>query len=102
MRLATLILLILAAAIAAALAVANREIVVLNLDPFSLGAVHLPLAMPLFLLVFLSFLLGVLVGGATIALKRRRNARQKQVTANDIGKVLALDAGRTHTGEAKK
>ena len=101
MRLATLILLILAAAIAAAFAVANRQIVILNLDPFSLGALHLSLTLPLFLLVFLSFLLGVLVGGATIALKLRGSARRKQATANDFGNVLA-DTGRTHTNESKK
>ena len=100
MRVSTLILVILAAAIALAFAVANRETVVLNLDPFSLGAFHLSLAMPLFLLVFLSFVLGVLVGGVTIALKRR--GRRKQVTAKEIGKVLALDVGRVHTEEAEK
>jgi uncharacterized integral membrane protein len=63
---------------AAIIAVANREIVVFRLDPFSTAHPALAFAMPLYLLVFLALLLGVLLGGITVALRRaglRRAAR---------------------------
>ena len=72
MKLSTLLVLVPVAAVAAILAVANREEVAFRIDPFAAGDAAAALVMPLFLLVFLSFLLGVLVGGATIALRRGR------------------------------
>jgi uncharacterized integral membrane protein len=77
------------AVIAAGLAVANREPVAFQFDPFASG---MALVMPLFLLVFLSFLLGVLVGGATMALRRNRMARRRRADASDIATAMALEA----------
>lgn len=94
MKLSTFLVLVPVAAIAAVLAVANREVVVFRLDPFAAGDSAVAFIMPLFLLVFLSFLLGVLVGGATVALRRGRNARRKRIAASDIAGALALDAGK--------
>ena len=79
------------AAVAAALAVANREPVAFQIDPFASGAA---LVMPLFLLVFLSFLLGVLVGAATMALKRGRTARRRRAAASDIATAMAMEAAK--------
>jgi uncharacterized integral membrane protein len=89
MRVSTLLVMAPVAAVAAALAVANREPVAFQFDPFASGAA---LVMPLFLLVFLSFLLGVLVGGATMALRKGRMARRRRAAAGDIATAMALEA----------
>jgi uncharacterized integral membrane protein len=94
MKLSTLFVLVPVAVIAAILAVANREEVTFKLSPFAAGDSATAFIMPLFVLVFLSFLLGVLVGGATLALRRAVNARRKRIAAKDIANVLALDAGK--------
>jgi len=62
-----------------ALAVANREMVELSLDPFALFDPPLALRMPLFLLVILSILVGVVAGGFAAWLRQgkwRRAARE--------------------------
>ena len=76
---------------AAILAVANWEPVAFKLVPFAQGESAFTLVMPLFLLVFFSFLLGVLIGGATVGLRNWRNARKKRLAARDSEKALALD-----------
>jgi uncharacterized integral membrane protein len=93
MKLWTLLAGVPVAVIAAVLAVANREEVAFKLDPFGSGD-SVAFVMPLFLLVFLSFLLGVLVGGATIALRRGRNARRENAKPAAVATGLALDGGR--------
>jgi uncharacterized integral membrane protein len=95
MKLSTLLVLVPVAVVAAILAVANREEVAFKFNPFAEGQSAVAFVMPLFLLVFLSFLLGVLVGGATIALRRAAHARRKRIAASDIANALALDAGKT-------
>jgi len=78
MKLSTFLLLAPVAIIAVVLAVANREAVVFRFDPFAGTDPAFTLVMPLFLLVFSSFLVGVLVGGATVGLRRARSARAKR------------------------
>ena len=75
MRLTTLFLLLLLAGVAGVIAVANRQTVVFSLDPFSTTFPAIAFAMPLYLLVFLTLLIGVLLGGATVALGRMRRRR---------------------------
>ena len=84
MRLSTILLLVLVALIAVALAVPNREPVAFR---FVAGDSGLALTMPLYLLVFLVFFLGVLLGGAVVALNRTRS-RRKRESARHIGEAL--------------
>ena len=77
MKLSTFLLLVPVAIVAGILALANREAVAFRFDPFSGTDPSFTLVMPLFLLVFSSFLIGVLVGGATVGLRRVRSARGK-------------------------
>jgi uncharacterized integral membrane protein len=58
------------------IALANRHGVVLSLDPFSQDAPALTVQMPLYLLLFLAVLAGVLLGGFAIGFRRvaRRSA----------------------------
>ena len=101
MKRSTFLVLVPVALIATILALANRETVVFRLDPFVAGEPVFSLAMPLFLLVFLSFLLGVLVGGATVFLRRGRNARKRQLTPDEMARAVALDADERRAGQSR-
>ncbi|MBV9044624.1 MAG: DUF1049 domain-containing protein [Alphaproteobacteria bacterium] len=70
MRLTTWIVGIPVALVAIWIALANRQPVVLSLDPFSQDAPALTVQMPLYLLVFLAILAGVLLGGFAIGARR--------------------------------
>ncbi|MEJ1970625.1 MAG: hypothetical protein WDN03_18660 [Rhizomicrobium sp.] len=70
MRLTTWIIGIPAALVAIWIALANRQAAILSLDPFSQSAPALTVQMPLYLLLFLAVLAGVLLGGAAIGMRR--------------------------------
>jgi hypothetical protein len=71
-RLSTYLIAIPVVVIAAILAVANRGVIVVSLDPFSREAPALALQMPLFLALFIAFGLGILVGGLAAAISWRK------------------------------
>jgi hypothetical protein len=88
MKFSTLLLSLPIVLVAVVIAIANRGPVVFGLDPFSPDAPALSFVMPLFLLVFLVFFLGVVAGGATVALRRNR-ARRIRRAALHVGNSLA-------------
>jgi uncharacterized integral membrane protein len=66
-----------------AFAVANRREVILSFDPFSLDAPAIGFRLPLWLVAFLAFLIGIMVGGAASWIARsrsemRRAARERE------------------------
>ncbi len=69
MRLTTWIVGIPVALAAIWIALANRQAVELSLDPFSQTAPALAVQMPLYLLLFLAILAGVLLGGFVIGFR---------------------------------
>lgn len=82
MRLSTYLLGIPAVAVAAAVAVANRQTVIFGFDPFSSDTPSpLSFALPLFVFLFLAFALGVFVGGV-VAMWPRRSRRKPQEGAS--------------------
>jgi ABC-type Na+ efflux pump permease subunit len=93
MKFSTLFVAITVGAVTAILAVANRQEVVFKLDPFAANDSAVAFVMPLFLLVFLSFVFGVMVGAATIALRRGRNARKKRLADSESLEDLATRNG---------
>jgi uncharacterized integral membrane protein len=61
-------------------AVANREIVTVSFDPFSTTAPAASVSIPLFALIFILVLIGVVIGGVAAWLRQsvyRRDARQR-------------------------
>jgi len=64
MRLPTFVILVPVAIVAAMLAIANREEIAFTFVPFVQHKSDVTLVMPLFWLVFASFLLGVLLGSS--------------------------------------
>jgi uncharacterized integral membrane protein len=94
MKASTLIVLALATAAAASVAVANRQDVTFKLVPFVQDDSAFTMVTPLYLLVFFTFLLGVLISTATIGLRQLLNARRTRRAAKDAEKRLALDAAK--------
>ena len=72
MRLTTLLMLIPAVVIAAIIAVANRQLVTFSLDPLSAAYPAIAVNMPLYAVVYVAILLGVLLGWATAIFRRGR------------------------------
>lgn len=78
-RILTAILVIPLAAIIIAFAVANRQEVTVSLDPFSMGDPAYSAKLPLFVLIFVLVILGVVIGGIAAWLRQakwRRTARR--------------------------
>lgn len=80
---ATLILLPLGLLIVA-LAVANREIVTISFDPFSAVNPAFALKIPLFLLMFVLLISGVIIGGIAAWIKQGRLRRAARRLADDL------------------
>jgi hypothetical protein len=78
-RISTILIVVPAVIGATIVAVANRQSVTFSLDPFSTSFPSVSFTMPLYWLVFLSILFGVLLGGATMALRRRRRPRAPEL-----------------------
>lgn len=93
---ATLILVPLAIVIIA-FAVANRQSVTVSLDPFSSSAPAAALTLPLFAVVLVTLIAGVIVGGLAVRLghgRWRRLARRFEREANELrAKLDALQGG---------
>ncbi|HEY0303168.1 MAG TPA: hypothetical protein VGC36_17610 [Rhizomicrobium sp.] len=72
------------------IALANRHPVVLSLDPFSQDMPALTLQMPLYLLLFLAVLAGVLLGGIAIGFGRvaRRGAELADAASAKAASLL--------------
>ncbi len=96
MKLSTYAAVIPIGAITGWLAVANRQAVRFSLDPFSSSAPAVAVDMPLYLLVFVTFVAGVLVGGAVVTINRslRRNAAIRSAQAQS-GQTTTLFFRRT-------
>jgi uncharacterized membrane protein YciS (DUF1049 family) len=93
--LAALILVPLAVVIIA-FAVANRQIVTLSFDPFNASAPAATLALPLFALIFVVLIAGVIVGGVAAWLGQGKWRRRTRRLDRELGelrtKVDALEA----------
>ena len=90
MRLSSLLLGVPVVVVAAVVAVANREMVAFNLDPFSRAAPALGFEAPLFLLLFAALGLGAVLGAAAALLSR---AGKKDVPAAKAGGALLPKLG---------
>jgi uncharacterized integral membrane protein len=86
-RLIAAIILVPLAVVIIAFAVANRQIVVVSLDPFSAEHPAASLTLPLFALVIVLLVLGVLIGGIAAWLRQskwRRTARRLEREMADL------------------
>jgi hypothetical protein len=102
MRLSTLALLVPACVIAAMIAVANPEKIAFTLVPFVPRDAGFTFVMPLFLLVFAAFMVGVLVGAVTVALGRARRRGKRRPSDNDIARAMVATAAEQPSAERVK
>ena len=82
-----------------AFAVANRQVVTVSFDPFSANAPAAEVTLPLFALVILLLIIGVLIGGLAVWLRQgrwRQAARRFERELQHLrGKVAALEGTAT-------
>jgi uncharacterized integral membrane protein len=86
-----LIVLVPVALIAVVFAVANRQIATISLDPFNTDSPAFALSAPLFLVILLMVMLGVLIGGVATWLTQggvRASARQAKADAERLRREL--------------
>lgn len=69
------------------LAVANRQRVLFNLDPFNPSDPAIALDVPLFLVVVVSLLLGILIGGSSAWLRQGRWRKEARETRKVVKKL---------------
>lgn len=94
MKASTLIALALAAAAAVSVVIANGDTVTFKLVPFVQDDSAFTLVTPLYRLVFSAFLLGVVIGAATIGLRQYRKLRRTRRAAKDAERRVELDAAK--------
>lgn len=78
-RLASYLLFIPVAVIVLVFAVANRHVVTVSLDPFGEQAAGLSFDAPLFVVLFIVLMVGVVVGGCASWLRQGRNRKAARV-----------------------
>ncbi len=90
------------------LAIANRHVVTLSLDPFSGGAPELGVTQPLFVFLFAALVLGVLIGGTGSWIAGGKHRRARRYSHREVNRLKAeadrlratVSAGRPAPGRA--
>ncbi len=91
MRLSTWIAIIPTAAITIWFALANRSFVTLSLDPLAIDEPRWAVGLPLFVVVFLGVLAGMLAGGAIVWWGQGRWRREAKRTRREVKRLGASD-----------
>jgi uncharacterized integral membrane protein len=65
-------------------AVANREIITVSFDPFSTVQPALSFTMPLFVLIFVMVIFGVILGGFAAWLRQAKYRRHVRLLENEV------------------
>ena len=92
-KIVAVLILVPLAVIIIAFAIANRQIVTVSLDPFSAERPAAAVTLPLFALIIVILILGVLVGGVAAWLRQskwRRTARRLEREARELRAELSL------------
>ena len=102
-KIVTAVIVIPLAAVIIAFAVANRQAVTVSFDPFSSAAPAYAATVPLFVLIFILLILGVIVGGVAAWLRQakwRRTARRLDADVRALHEELETIRRRFGTGPA--
>jgi uncharacterized integral membrane protein len=67
-----------------AFAMANRQLVTVSFDPFNTAQPAASLTLPLFVLIFVLVLLGVVIGGAAAWMRQSRYRRAARLLEGDV------------------
>lgn len=88
-RIVAALILVPLALIIIAFAVANRQIVTVSLDPFSASAPAASLTLPLFALVIVLLIVGVVIGGTAVWLRHGRWRRAARRLEREVKELRA-------------
>lgn len=91
-KILTAVIVVPLAAVIIAFAVANRQTVTVSFDPFSATSPAYAASLPLFVLIFIVLILGVIVGGIAAWLRQspwRRTARKLDADVRELREELA-------------
>jgi uncharacterized integral membrane protein len=92
-KIVAMLILVPLAIVIIAFAVANRQAVTLSLDPFNANAPAAALTLPVFVVVFVTLIVGVIVGGLAVRLGHGRWRRMARRLEREAGELRAkLDA----------
>ncbi len=83
-KIVTVLVLVPLAIVLIVFAAANREIVTVSLDPFDSAQPALSIRMPLFVLIFVFLIAGVLLGGFAAWLRQGRHRRASRALRSDL------------------
>lgn len=86
-KLLTYLVLITLAVAIVLLAVANREIVTLSIDPFDAKDPALAIRLPLYAVIFLALLIGVVAGGFAAWIKQGKHRRSARALQSEVAKL---------------
>ncbi len=96
---AKLIILIPLALVAVGFAVANKESVDVSFDLFMAGLIEDKIPLPLFIVVFASLILGVLLGGIATWIGQSRHRRAERMYRRDVERLRSdIDRMRASSG----
>ncbi len=99
-KIVTALILVPLAIIFVAFAVANRQTIVVSFDPFDSVPPAFAASMPLFVLIFVLLILGVLIGGTAAWLRQGRWRRTARRLDGDIRELRAeMDGLKRQFGE---
>lgn len=83
----TAVVLLPVAAVLIVLALANREPVILSVDPFTPGSAGWSIQLPLFVVIILSLMIGVVIGAATDWIKQRHYRREARFGRSEVKRL---------------
>lgn len=101
-RLVTFLILLPLAAVLVALAVANRGPVLFTLDPFNPGSSLLSWNVPLFALLFLALIIGLVLGSLATWIAQGRHRRSAREAKAEAGRLLSETRSRDAAQKASQ
>ena len=104
-KVVTAIIVVPLAIVIVAFAVANRQVVSVSFDPFSSASPAYAASLPLFVLIFVLVILGVIIGGVAAWLRQaawRRTARRLDADVRTLPQELEAMRRRAAEEEARR
>ncbi|HEV2627978.1 MAG TPA: LapA family protein [Pseudolabrys sp.] len=104
-KVVTAIIVVPLAIVIVAFAVANRQVVTVSFDPFSSASPAYAASLPLFVLIFVLVILGVIIGGVAAWLRQaawRRTARRLDADVRTLHQELEAMRRRAAEEEARR
>lgn len=104
-KIVTAVIVVPLAIVIIAFAVANRQVVTVSFDPFSAAHPAYAASLPLFVLIFVLVILGVIIGGAAAWLRQsawRRTARRLDADVRALHQELEAMRRRAAEEEARR